>query len=235
MKNRSSAWTAAKFLSCIFGILSMFLVAGRGTAMASDATEAQGIVDKAKVTFTDFMADKNYSWLHENLHRAKGLLIYPQVLKAGFIFGGSGGTGLLVVRDDNTGEWCQPAFYTVGSVTFGLQIGAEASELIVMVMSKQAIDSLLSSSLRFGGDASIAFGPVGVGAKGDVVTDLIAFAKAKGLYGGLNLEGSLVQVRSSLNSAFYRKDVTPVDIVVRKTASNPESAPLLNALKKTNK
>ena len=218
------------FFLCI--VFSLLLATIAAPADASDATEAQGIVDKSKATFNNFMADPNYSWLHENLHKAKGLLIYPQVLKAGFIFGGAGGSGVLVVRDDKSGEWSQPAFYTVGSVTFGLQIGAEASEMIVMVMTRQAMDSLLSSSLRFGGDASIAFGPVGVGAKGDIKTDLIAFAKAKGLYGGLNLEGSLVQVRNGLNEAFYGKYVTPVDIIVRKTASNPDSSPLLNALKK---
>lgn len=105
-----------------------------GSLAAADSREAQGIVDKARVTFDDFMGDQNYTWLHENLNKAKGLLIFPQILKAGFIIGGSGGTGVLVLRDEKSCNWSEPAFYTVGSVTFGFQIGAESAEVIMMVM-----------------------------------------------------------------------------------------------------
>jgi len=112
-------------------VLALFVVGillgSSALVVADDKADAQAVVDKAKVTFNEFMADKNYEWFHKNLKNVKGLVIYPQVLKAGFIFGGSGGTGLLVVRDPQTGDWSQPAFYTVGSVTFGLQIGGGGS------------------------------------------------------------------------------------------------------------
>lgn len=208
------------------------LVALAGPVCASDITEAQGTVDKAKATFNSFMADANYSWLHNNLRKAKALLIYPQIFKAGFILGGSGGTGVLVVKDEKSGDWGQPAFYTVGAVSFGLQIGAEAAEVVVMVMSQKGVDSLLSSALKLGGSVSVAVGPVGVGAKGELPADLIAFSRAKGLYGGVNLEGSLIEVRDKLNKAYYGKAVTPLDILVRKSVNNPGSAELLAALKK---
>jgi len=172
-------------------------------AIAADEEEAQGIVDKARVTFNNFMRDKNYTWLHENLKNAKGLLIFPQVLKAGFILGGSGGTGVLVVRDEKTENWSGPAFYTIGAVSFGLQIGGEAAEVIMMAMSQKAIDSLFASSFKLGGDTSIALGPVGIGAKGNITADFISFAKSKGIYAGINLEGSVVDVRDSLNKAYY--------------------------------
>ena len=178
-----------------------------------------------------FMRDKNYSWLQRNLKKAKGVLIYPQVLKAGFILGGSGGTGILLVRDQKTGNWSEPAFYTVGSVSFGLQIGGEAAEVMVLVMSQKAIDSLFASSVKLGGDTSIAVGPYGAGAKGDITTDFVSFAKTKGIYAGINLEGSVVGVRDSLNKAYYGKDVRPVEIIVEKKASNKGSAALRAALK----
>jgi len=162
-------------------------------------------------------------------------LIYPQVLKAGFVFGGSGGTGVLVVRDKKTNDWSQPAFYTLGSVTFGLQIGGEAAQVVVMAMSQKAVDSLLTSSLKLGGDMSVAAGPVGAGAKGNVTADFISFAKSKGLYAGVNLEGSSVNVRDKLNQAYYGKAVTPVDILVNKEVSSKRSAELLAALKKATK
>ena len=201
-------------------------------AMASDQGEAQGLVDKARVTFNGFMRDSNYGWLHEHLREAKGLLIFPQVIKGGFFLGGSGGTGVLVVRNAKTGDWSEPAFYTVGSVTFGLQIGGEAAEVIMMAMSQKAIDSLFASSFKLGGDTSITLGPVGAGAKGNVTADFISFAKSKGLYAGLNLEGSVVDVRDSLNKAYYGKEVRPVEIVVEKKVSNKGSSELRTTLKK---
>src|SRR5512143_3437810 len=143
-------------------IIALFLVTSLVPASASDEADAQAIVDKARVTFDNFMRDKNYGWFHQHLKEAKGLVIFPQVLKAGFFLGGSGGTGVLVVREEK-GEWSQPAFYTIGSVSFGLQIGGAAAEVVMMAMSQTAIDSLLASSFKLGGDTSIALGPVGVG------------------------------------------------------------------------
>jgi lipid-binding SYLF domain-containing protein len=201
-------------------------------AEAKDGAEAQGIVDKARVTFNNFMRDKNYTWLHSHLKDAKGLLIFPQVLKAGFILGGSGGTGVLVVKDEKTGDWSEPAFYTIGAVSFGLQIGGEAAEVIMMAMSQKAIDSLFASSFKLGGDTSIAVGPKGVGAKGNITADFISFAKSKGIYAGLNLEGSVVDVRDSLNKVYYDKDVRPVDIIVKKAVSNKGSDQLRAEVKK---
>jgi len=197
----------------------------------SMASDAQNIVDKAKATFNGFMHDKNYGWFHAHLKDARGLLIYPQVLKAGFILGGSGGTGVLVVRGGK-GDWSEPAFYTIGSVTFGLQIGGEAAEVIVMAMSQKAIDSLLASSFKLGGDTSIALGPVGAGAKGNVTADFISFAKSKGIYAGISLEGAVVDVRDSLNKEYYGKEVRPADIIVKHEVSNKGSEPLRAALRK---
>ncbi len=197
-----------------------------------DAIEAQGLVDKARVTFSGFMADQNYSWLHNNLKNAKGVLIYPQVIKGGYFLGGSGGTGVLLVKDEKTGVWSQPAFYTMGSVTFGLQIGGEAAEIIMMVMSQKAIDSLFTTSVKLGGDTSAAAGPYGVGAKGDITTDFISFAKSKGVYAGVNAEGSMLNVRDSLNKSYYGKAVSPVDIIVKKSVSNKGSEEIRAALKR---
>jgi len=110
---------------CIATILAgMLLVVAAPGAMAAGEEDAQGIVDKSRVTLGELMRDDNYKWMKDHLKDAKGVLIYPQVLKAGFIFGGSGGTGVLLSRDGKTGEWSNPAFYTMGSVSFGLQIGA---------------------------------------------------------------------------------------------------------------
>jgi SH3 domain-containing YSC84-like protein 1 len=205
-------------------------------ATGADRDDAQGLVDRARVTLGEFMRDPNYTWVRENINQAKGVLIFPQIIKGGFIWGGSGGTGVLLVRDEKTGNWGEPAFYTIGSVTFGLQIGGQTAEVLMLAMTQKAIDSVLSSSFKLGGEASVALGPVGGGGKAsadipNVTADFLTFAKAKGLYAGLNLEGAVVAVRDSLNNAYYGKAVRPIGIVVKHDAKNRMSAELREALK----
>src|SRR5689334_1947644 len=106
--------------SCLWGLVGILLVtfiAGRpGMAAASEKSEAQSLVDKSKGAISDLMNDENFSLLHAYLKNAKAVLIFPQVLKAGFFLGGSGGSGVLLVRNEASGTWSDPAFYTLGSV-----------------------------------------------------------------------------------------------------------------------
>jgi lipid-binding SYLF domain-containing protein len=230
--------------SCLWAvsgiIMLMMIVCLRSSALASDKAEAQSLVDKSKGTLTDLMSDEHYTWLHDHLKSAKGVVIFPQILKAGFFLGGSGGTGVLLVRNEATGSWSDPAFYTLGSVTFGLQFGAEAAEVVMLAVNQRAIDSLLSSSVKLGGDVSVAVGPIGGGAKGsmnipEVRADFVSFTKTKGLYGGLNLEGSVMQVRDSLNHSYYGKVVTPKDILVRKAVGEAGANELRSILERASK
>jgi lipid-binding SYLF domain-containing protein len=198
----------------------------------AEPVKQQAIVDKARATFQIFMADENMSWLQRNLKEAKGLLIIPSLLKGGYIIGGSGGSGVLVVRDEKTDDWSQPVFYTMGSLTFGLQIGGEAAEVIMMARTQRALDSLYASSFKLGGDTSVAAGPVGIGAKANVVADFVSFTRSKGAYAGVSLEGAVIKIRNEWNRAYYGKEVRPVDIVVKRSVSNPGSADLRTALAK---
>jgi len=232
MKSRQTGGAGVLVFAFAIILAAMLLVAAAPGAMAADEEDGQGIVDKSRATLSGFMRDKDYDFLHRYIRKAKGVLIYPQVLKAGYILGGSGGTGVLLTRDGNTGEWSNPAFYSLGSVSFGLQIGGEAAEVVLLVMSQKGVDSLLTSKFKLGGDTSIALGPVGAGAKSDVTADFVSFTKSKGIYAGLNLDGSYIGVRESLNKAYYGKEVTPMDILVKKSVSNKGAAPLVGELKK---
>jgi lipid-binding SYLF domain-containing protein len=214
-------------LSVLFTIIISTMVFGFAIpATADEPVKQQGLVDKARVTFESFMADKNQAWLKENLNQAKALIIVPSLLKAGFVFGGSGGSGVLIVKDHKTGQWSQPAFYTLGSGSFGLQIGAESAEVIMMVRKQKALDKLFTSSFKLGGDTSIAVGPVGGGAKSNIVADIVSFTRAKGAYAGVSLEGSVIKTRDKWNEAYYGKAVSPIDIIVKGSVSNPGSEAL---------
>jgi lipid-binding SYLF domain-containing protein len=193
-------------------------------APASAASEEQLLVDKARITFESFMSDPNMSYLKAHLKEAKGILIVPSLLKAGFIFGGSGGSGVLIVNDAKKAQWSQPAFYTIGSVSFGLQIGGEAAEVIMMVRTQKAVDALLTTSVKLGGDTSISAGPVGAGAKSNVMADIFSFSRSQGAFAGLALDGSVVATRDEWNATYYGKPASPVDILVTNSVSNPGSA-----------
>jgi lipid-binding SYLF domain-containing protein len=198
---------------------------------ATEPVKQQLLVDQARITFKSFMIDNNMAWFREHLHEAKGFLIIPELLQGAWFIGGSGGRGVLVVKDKDTGDWSQPVFYTIGSLSFGLQFGGEKSEIIMVVFTQKGLDRLYSSSFKFGGDVSIAVGPVGGGAKADVMTDFVSFVRSKGAFAGVSLEGAIVKVNYDWNEAYYGKKVSPIGIINEKLVSSPGSAELRNTIR----
>ncbi len=209
------------------------LIVGPPPAFADDASDAQQLVEKARLSFESFSADPNFDSLRGLLKTAKGVYIAPQVLRGAFIIGVSGGSGVLLARDEKAGGWGGPAFYTIGEASFGFQAGADASEVILLAMTERGVSKLLSTSVKLGADVGIAAGPVGAGVRGETAglsADIVSFARSKGLYAGISLEGAVVAIRGGLNQAYYGKPVTPTDILIRREVSNPQSAGLINAV-----
>lgn len=207
-----------RVLSALMGFtLAIILIVP--TAYADDAGKAQSVVDKAHGALQSFAADPEMIWFRDNVHNAKGIFIVPTMVKAGFMFGGSGGSGALLARGDLPQGWSYPAFYTMGSVTFGLQIGGEVSEIMFLVMTERGMDAFLSSEFKVGGDVSVAVGPVGAGLKAQTA-DILAFSRSKGVYGGLNIEGAVFKIRNDWNQAYYGPNTRPTDIFVTRSVSN---------------
>ena len=194
--------------------------------------DQQKLIDQSAESFSNFLRDPDMKWFQQNLGRAKGVLIAPEVLKAGFIFGGSGGRAVLVARDAKSGKWVGPAFYALATASVGFQAGVSVSEVITLVMTDKGMNALLSPSFKMGGDASVAAGPVGAGASSNVVADMVSFARAKGVYGGLNLDGTVVNTSDDWNQAFYGKKVTSPDILVRMNVSAKGAEKLLAEITK---
>jgi lipid-binding SYLF domain-containing protein len=204
-------------------------------AHADDASDARAVVDKATVTVNTFAKDRDYASLPALIAKAKGVLVYPQILEGGFIIGGSGGTGVLLVRDEQTGNFSAPAFYTMGGLSIGLLAGGQAAEVMLLINSQKALDSLLSTKVKLGAGISVAVGPKGGGQGATVSADIISYSRAKGAYAGMSLDGQVIDVRDSLNAAYYGKPASPVDILVRKSVSNPGAGALQAALKSIGK
>lgn len=198
-------------------------------ASASDLLDAQALVVKSEAVFKNFMADPNMKWFQQNVHRARGIFIVPQMLRGGFIVGGSGGSGVMLAREAKTGTWSNPAFYTMGSVSIGLQIGADASEIILLIMTEKGVNAMLSREFKLGADISVAAGPIGSSAKTQTA-DVLAFGRSKGVFGGVSIEGAVIAPRDKWNAVFYGTPVDPVDIFIRRSVSNPLADTLRKAL-----
>jgi lipid-binding SYLF domain-containing protein len=176
------------------------------------------------------------TWLRTHLKNVKGVLIVPELLKGAFFVGGSGGSGVLLARDEKTGRWTEPVFYSMGAASLGFQIGGQKAEVILMIMNRKALESLYTSSVKLGGDFSVAAGPVGLGAATKGVTaPIVSYARTKGAFAGISLEGSVVKVSDGSNSAYYGKAIRPVDILVTRAVSNPGAAELKKALRAAEK
>jgi lipid-binding SYLF domain-containing protein len=185
---------------------------------------------RAETTIANFQKDPEMTWFRDNVGRARAVVIAPDVTRAGFIIGGSGGEALVLARDKASGQWAGPAFYNMGTASVGLLAGVDVSEIVILVMTEKAVDGLLSTDFKVGGDASVAAGPVGVGAKGTVSTDMVAFSRAKGVFGGLALDGAVIKPDMGANAAYYGTPASPADILVRHAVNNPSSAALQKAV-----
>ena len=205
------------------------LMLGSAQVVANDKADAEKTVNGAVSVLKNFSADPNLTWYRENIPKAKAVMIIPNLVKAGFIFGGSGGNGVVLARDEKTNMWKGPSFASAGSVSWGLQAGGSAAEVVMMALTEKGKNALLSNKFQAGADASVSAGPVGAGAQA-ATTDIVQFSRSKGLFGGLSLEGSVIAVRDSLNQAYYGKAVTPVDILIQGNVTNPKSDALIKAL-----
>ncbi len=216
-------------------IFTLILAVAVNPAVGGDGySKQQQLVDKAKLTLEKFSADPSIGWTEVQARYAKAIFIVPQLLKGALLFGFEGGTGVLLVRDEETGEWSEPAFYKMRTGSFGLQIGAESSEMVFLVMTTKGVESFYSSSFRIGGDASVAFGPAGAGAKGQTSLtfsfDMVAYTADQGLYAGVSAEGAGVITRAKWNESYYERGTRPTDILLKRTVSNPGSETLRTAV-----
>lgn len=219
-----------RLLGMIGAIAAIFAFAAL-TAPAeakSKAEKAETLVVKAAETVSYFAQDSAYEPMWDLADNAKAMVVIPRSLRGGFMFGASGGNAVMVARNEDS-SWSEPTFLTIGSLSFGFQAGGEASEIILLVMTQRGVEQLLSTSVKLGGDLSLAAGPIGGGAKAQTA-DILAFSRSRGLYGGVSLEGAVLKTRNSWNRSYYGADVGPVDIIYREKVAQPQSAVLQNAV-----
>ena len=194
------------------------VLAALSIASGAAAEGPQEVVDNATKAVKEMGADPSMEWFRNNAQKAKAVVVVPTLVKAGFIFGGSGGNGVVMTRGGKS--WSHPSFVGLASVTFGLQAGAQGGQLILPAMTDKGRDAVLSNKFQLGGDASVAAGPVGAGAQA-ATTDILAFSRSAGVFGGVTVEGATITVRDKWNGQYYGEGTRPVDIIETRNKTNP--------------
>jgi len=217
----------------MFRVLLLATIALMGCAAdVHSQTEQQTLVDRSTLVVQELLGEQNGAEARNLLKKAKGVMVCPQIFKAGFFVGGQGGGCVLVGRGNGT--WSGPAFYTMSSGSLGLQIGVQDAQMIFIVLTDKGLQALLDSQFKFGGDASVAVASIGAGVSGSTTAalraDIVSFATARGLFAGISVEGSLLSTRSEWNTTYYGKTLGAQQIVIGMEGQNPGAEPLKETL-----
>lgn len=193
-----------------FHILAFFLSLWIGfnlSAMAETKEDADVIVEKSRAVVEEMMLSIDKNIPRYLIERSAGLVIVPDMIKGGFVLGGSYGKGVVVVYKD--GVWSGPAFVYIGGGSVGFQIGVQSTDLILVIIGQETMNSFLKTRFKLGGDVAIAAGPLGAGAtaamEGNLKGGIYSYSRTKGLFAGISLEGAGMGTDFDLNRAYYNR------------------------------
>jgi len=213
----------------VLAMLSLGTLCWAGSAR-EDATER---LENATNVVHEIMGMPDKGIPEEVLEHAKCIAVVPHMVKGGFIFGGKGGKGVATCRTAN--GWSSPAFITISGGSWGLQIGVEAVDVVLIVQNERGMQKLLSSNFHVGGDASAAAGPVGrhaeAGTDWKMDTEILTYSRAKGVFAGLTLEGASIRQDTDSRHAIYGRNVTTRALLLGKVSAPSVAQPFLAAIR----
>jgi lipid-binding SYLF domain-containing protein len=213
-------------------LAATMLAAGLAPGVAL-ADSPQHLVDSSTLALESLMDAPETTQAEQLLHHAKAVVICPNIFRAGFFVGGEGG-GCVMVARAASGSWSDPAFYTVGSGSFGLQIGVQNAQVMMLIMTNGGLNALLSSQVKLGADAGLTVATIGAGANASMSTaynaDILTLSKSQGLYGGLSVSGSVFGQDSDAEQAYYGAPLDSRQIVVDMQGHNAGANPLRQEL-----
>ena len=214
-----------KKLMCLLAMLNLGALCWGGSGR-EDATDR---LENATQVLHEIMGMPDKGIPEEVLEHAKCIAVVPHMVKGGFIFGAKGGKGVATCRAAN--GWSAPAFITISGGSWGLQIGVEAVDVVMIIQNKKGMQRLLSSNFQVGGDASAAAGPVGrhaeAGTDWKMDTEILTYSRAKGAFAGLTLEGASIRQDSDSRHAMYGHKVTTRALLLGKVPAPAAAQPFL--------
>ncbi|MBC8283568.1 MAG: lipid-binding SYLF domain-containing protein [Nitrospinae bacterium] len=200
----------------LFLVLTLFV--SNGAWADEDGRKQRKILRTSQMVLEEIQKSPDQNIPMNLISKAKAIIVFPTMLKAGFFVGARYGKGVASVRSSETGEWGPPAFlYTTGG-SFGFQFGAQAVDLVLLVMSQRGIEGLLNEQFTLGGDIAIAAGPVGrhAEASADVFMqgEIYSYSRSKGIFGGVSLKGTIITTDLDGNLAYYGHPYTAEEILL---------------------
>jgi len=218
-----------KFLVCLSSILLTVLPILAEVASAADKSKDDDRLRNCGTVLREIL-DVPDDIPQDLLDKADCVVVFPSVLKAAFIVGGSYGRGVMSCRqgDDFKGSWGAPTMMALEGGSFGFQIGGEATDFVLLVMNEGGARGILNSKVKLGADASVAAGPVGrdTSAESDATlrADILSYSRARGLFAGVSLEGSTIRPDNGDNRRLYGRKISARDIVLSGTVAVPPAA-----------
>ncbi len=218
-----------KFVAFL-SVVSLATFSWAGTAKEDSADRLQ----KSSEVLTQIANAPDKGIPEEVLGKAKCIAIVPHLVKGGFVFGGKHGRGVATCRTAD--GWSAPAFISVGGGSWGLQIGVEGVDLIMLIMNDKGMQQLLSSKFQVSGEGSAAAGPVGrhasAGTDWKLDTQMLTYSRSKGAFAGLTLEGAVIQQDADSTTAVYGKDVAFKNVLLGKVATPEMAKPFVESVSK---
>jgi SH3 domain-containing YSC84-like protein 1 len=204
----------------LMGMLWVLLLAlWPASAVAADLSELEELIDEARLTFARFVGSPNMNWFRDRVREARAVFIAPRMVKGGYFFGGSWGTGVLLVKDEATHQWSEPAFYTLVGTSFGLQIGAHRLELVALALNESEAAAMLDGTFVLKASGTLAAGAVGGGLGGGLEpragAGLVYVVDATGAYAGVSIGGTLILADNGANELYYGRPVKPSELARR--------------------
>jgi lipid-binding SYLF domain-containing protein len=219
---------------CLLLCLMTTIALADDTAEAKNNTKAAGRIEAAGTVLDEIQQAPDNRIPEEVLGSAECVAVVPSMLKGGFVFGGRYGRGVASCRNEK--GWSAPAFFTVTGGSFGLQIGGQAVDLVMLIMNKNGMNHLLSSQFKLGADASAAAGPVGRHASADtdwkMRAEVLTYSRARGLFAGLELAGAVIKQDKDSTREFYGRMVPFKTSLQGEIAAPKDAYPFLNTLAK---
>jgi lipid-binding SYLF domain-containing protein len=219
-------------------IATAMLCIGLGLASSPQARadnlreDAEIIVTKARFVIEELKNAPDSGAAYDLITQSAGVAIIPAMLKGGFVVAGSYGKGVVVARKE--GKWSGPSFVYIGAGSVGFQIGVQVTDLILVVIGQNTMDSFLKSNFKLGADAAIAIGPVG--AQATAATEILlkggiySYSRAKGLFAGVSVEGAGLGTEFDLNRAYFQTTSNPKDILYGEVETPESGKKLFEAL-----
>ena len=195
----------------------------------------QSLVDSCLESARKVLDGKDFPDAAKNMTNAKGVLIVPELVQGGFFIGAAGGRGTLMARN-GAKDWSPPAFYGMGSGSFGLQIGAKVSEMLFIIRTDKGLAAILDHKFKFGAEGGVTLVAVGIGLEGASTSamgaDIVAFGNSAGLFAGVSLEGSYLDADNDWNALYYGPGATTKAIVLERRFTKPGAEPIRQYLAK---